>query len=452
MSGQIGAQETKTQRLAAILARPVAAADRARAAGALADWAGCAIAGAASPVGRILLARGAQDAGPCCLIGGGRADPAGAAFAHGGLGNILEMDDVDNRAVLHPGTTVIPAALAAGQGANATGRALLDAIVRGYEAVIRIGRAVGPGHYRFFHNTATCGPFGAAAAVASVLGLEASATASALGLAGTTAGGLWRTRHEPQSLAKQIHAARAARDGLESADLAQRGVCGPLAILEGEQGFFQALCPDATPDAVDADVDAPWAIHAVSFKFWPACRHVHAAIDAAQALRAEIGPDLACARGFVVETYPAAVTFCDKPDPRTSLEAKFSFQHAVAVMVRRGALELDDFEPAAIADPATAALRARVAVMASPDYGARYPLAYGSGVRATLADGRLVRRDVACASGDPGTFSGDLRLEAKLAMLMQAGGRAPRDGALILQATRALDGAADLRAFSEALG
>jgi 2-methylcitrate dehydratase PrpD len=127
------------------------------------------------------------------------ASALGAALGNGGLGNVLEMDDVDKRAVLHPGPVVVPAALAAAQDRGASGEAFLDAIVRGYEAVIRIGRAVGPGHYRYWHNTGTCGPFGSAAAAASLYGLSQEQTAWALGLAGTQASGLWQTRHEAAS-------------------------------------------------------------------------------------------------------------------------------------------------------------------------------------------------------------------------------------------------------------
>jgi len=168
----------------------------------------------------------------------------------------------------------------------------LDAIVIGYEATIRIGRAVGTGHYAFWHNTATCGPFGAAAAACHLL--EGSDLRSALGLAGTQAAGLWQTRHEPDSMAKQLHAGHAAHAGVLAAILSKQGFQGPRSILEGEQGFFAAMCPGADPEDVLVNPDSEWLLHETSLKPYPACRHAHPAIDAA--LKAELSD---CKQSFL---------------------------------------------------------------------------------------------------------------------------------------------------------
>src|SRR5690606_34955687 len=118
-----------------------------------------------------------------------------------------------------------------------------------------------------------------------------------------------------------------ARRGLQSARLAQAGLTGPRYILEGPQGFFAATCPGSEPQILVASPDAPWAIWDTSFKPWPACRHAHATIDAALALRNRID-DPKAIKSIEIETYADAVTFCDKPDPKTETEAKFSLQHS----------------------------------------------------------------------------------------------------------------------------
>ena len=180
---------TVTQSLADIVRRPIRDADRDRAATLLLDWTGCAVAGRAEPAGENIAAAFHNESGTCTRIGASSASPQMAALHNGCLGNVLEMDDVDKRAVLHAAPTVIPAALAMAEHVGASSQDFLDAIVVGYEATIRIGRAVGPGHYAFWHNTATCGPFGAAAAACHLL--EGSDLVSAFGLAGTQAAGLW---------------------------------------------------------------------------------------------------------------------------------------------------------------------------------------------------------------------------------------------------------------------
>ncbi|MEM9054220.1 MAG: MmgE/PrpD family protein [Pseudomonadota bacterium] len=399
MSGQF-VNPTLLQRLAYQLARPVDSGAQARAGLHVLDWMGCAIAGAVEPTGEIL-----KQAKP--------AGPSGEVFYWGGIGNILEMDDVDKRALLHPGPSIIPAAIVCAQEVGQTGSAMLAAIVRGYEATIRLGRAVGTGHYALWHSTGTCGPIGAAAACASLLKLDETQTAHALALALSQASGLWQTRHEPASMGKQLHTAHAARAGYEAARLAQAGFTGPLSILEGEQGFFTATCPGADPVDILAKYESDWLIHDVSFKPWPACRHAHAVIDAALALSKQTdmsGP-------IEVRTYGDALKFCDKPNPQTVIEAKFSLQHAVAVCVVRGKPKLEDFLPSAIENPALKAVRARVSVAEAEPYASAYPARFGGEV---LANG--VTAKAPDALGDPENPVSAQQIEDKAFMLMKAGG------------------------------
>ncbi len=426
MSGHLS---SITERLAELLARPVSAEDRARARLHLLDWVGCAVAGAReADVARVAALAAAEGQGSCRIVGGGPVGPQAAALANGPAGAILEMDDVDRRALLHPGPVVMPAALALAEHLGVTdGKALLDAIVRGYEAMIRIGRAAGPSHYRFFHPTGTLGGFGAAAAGASLMALDDERTAWALGLAGQQGAGLWRARHEPGSV-KALHDGRAAANGVASALLARDGFRGPLKVLEGEQGLFPAMAPDADPEAVLVPA-ADWLIHEISFKPHAACRHAHPAIDAALALRARLlslsahpresgDPGLQTIR---VETYRDSVLFCDKPHPTTPAEGKFSLQQSVAVALIYGDAGLDRFEPAALADPEIAALRARVSVAVADDLTAAYPARFGARLIAT-AGGVEHRIEALDALGDPENPMSPDAVRDKARALMAWGG------------------------------
>ena len=426
MSGQSPNRPTVTESLADRLAAPVSPGDRDRAAMCVLDWAGCAVAGAASPAGRAMRAAVGDEGGLQPVL------------YTGALGNVLEMDDVDKRALLHPGPVVIPAALAAAELAEADAAAFLNGVVRGYEAVIRIGRAVGPDHYRYWHNTGTCGPFGAAAAAASIFDLDAEKTVWALGLAGTQASGFWQVRHEPRSFAKQLHTARAAHAGLTAAQLAKHGFVGLRTILEGPQGFFAATCGDADPRrVVDFDAEAAWAIHDVSVKPWPACRHAHAAIDAALALR-EQGAASADVDKIVIRTYRDAVVFCDNPSPEDVLSAKFSLQHAVAVALARGAPSLADFEGAALTDDELVGLRARTAVVEDETFTERYPARFGTAVSVALKEGGARSVEISDALGDPENPAPRDMVLAKAKMLMAAGGMADQNADALIDAALAL--------------
>ena len=397
---------TLSQQLAARVSRPVNADDRARARILLLDWTACAVSGRAEPAGRKVALAFADSNGPCTRIGGAPASPSLAALHNGCLGNVLEMDDVDRQAVLHAAPTVVPAALAMAEFEGADMDALLDAIVVGYEATIRVGRAVGPGHYALFHNTATCGVFGAAAAACALL--AGSDLVSAFGLAGTQSAGLWQTRHEPDSDAKQLHAGHAAQVGVQSAMLSAQGFQGPREIFEGPQGFFAALCPGANPRDMLFEADR-WLLHETSLKPYPACRHAHPAIDAALMARDDSGP-------VVVETYADALTFCDRPDPEPEREAKFSLQHCVAWVLMHGEPPgLEDFGADAL--EATRNGRARVSVREGDEFTDGYPAHYGAAV---TVGGE--RRSVQDALGDPERPMSDAQVRAKAEMLLAHGG------------------------------
>ena len=394
---------TVTEHLATLCARSVLPADRERAAMLLLDWTGCAVGALLEPLGR--KAMGVEfGEGTCSRLGRAPGSDLAAVLHNGLLGNVLEMDDVDARAVLHPGPAVMPAVLAVAQSEGAGAEAVLDAIVRGYEATIRVGRAVGPSHYRFFHNTATCGVFGAAVAACDLIGSDPVA---AMGLAGTQAAGLWQTRHEADSDAKQVHAAHAASVGLTSARWAQAGLRGPRAILEGEQGFFAALAPEA--DAGDVLFGSEgWLIHETTIKPYPACRHAHAAIDAALELRESWSGE-----EIIVGTYADALKFCDRAEPGTPLEAKFSLQHVVALTLLKGVPRLEDFTEAAIGDAEVAELRARVRVEEDAGLSGSYPEHYGARVNG------VVVRD---AYGDPARPMSREAVVEKAFALMRWGG------------------------------
>ncbi|MGI9301698.1 MAG: MmgE/PrpD family protein [Gammaproteobacteria bacterium] len=292
-----------------IVAKPINDHDRERAALFVLDGVANALAGRNSPPGRILTAWAKRT--------GAGSDKG--AFLMGALMHILEVDDLHRASVVHPGCVVVPAAWTVARREGLSGLDFVTATLRGFEATCRVGMAVGPAHYRVWHNTGTCGPFGSAMAVASLLNLGSEAAISALGNAGTQSSGLWQFL-ETGAMSKHLHAGHAAQAGLLAADLATHGFTGPPAILEGDKGLFAGACPDADPDAVVRDPDAPWQLHASSIKPWPSCRHTHPAIDAAQELRAGLEPrDVERA---TVRVYQAAADVCDNPTPQEHIRGE----------------------------------------------------------------------------------------------------------------------------------
>ncbi|MCJ7782621.1 MAG: MmgE/PrpD family protein, partial [Desulfobacterales bacterium] len=166
-----------------------------------------------------------------------------AAFANAACAHALDMDDGHRYAALHPGTVIIPAAMAGAELSGASTKEFIAGVVTGYEIMIRIGMAINPSSLnRGFHLTGITGPFGAVAATARMMKLNREETIGALGLAGLQGSGVLQVNHDVEGAkVKPINPARAAMSGFLSCILAQKGAKGPLRIFEGEDGFFQAV-------------------------------------------------------------------------------------------------------------------------------------------------------------------------------------------------------------------
>jgi 2-methylcitrate dehydratase PrpD len=344
----------------------------------------------------------------------GRDDVDRSAFYLGGIAHILEMDDLHRGSVTHPGSVVIPAAWAYAQQQNIGGRHFLKAVLGGYEACTRIGMAVGKEHYRVWHNTATCGPFGSAMATAILAGLSPEQTIWALGNAGTQSAGLWEFLADG-AMSKHLHTARGAQAGLMAARLASEGFTGPIRILEGEKGFFKGLCPDPDPAAVLRDAAAPWQLVQTSIKPWPCCRHTHPTIDAALELHRQLNGRTI---GKIdVGTYRAAIDVCDRPDPSEPYGARFSLQHCAAIALQAGKVDAASFEEAG--RYAARALRPVVTLRVDGQVDAAYPESWGTVVTVETMDGQRLtaaRRD---CKGDPGNPVTDGELRSKALDLMR---------------------------------
>jgi len=420
MSGQITTKPSVLQILVDRLHQPVGAVSRERAALHLLDWLGQAKLGLRQPAAAGFIANLETNiAGQATAISGAHGDWWQVLQLNAALGNLLEMDDLHRSSILHPGPVIVPAAIAVAEKMGASGEALLTAIVRGYEATIRIGAALGTTHYRYFHNTSTCGTFGAAAAAASLLNLDRHQTAHALANAGSRTGGLWQMRHEACET-KSLHNVMAAQTGVQAALMAVHGVRGPLHLLDGPEGLFAAMSDGANADNVVADMDANWRIHEVSFKPWPACRHAHPVIDAALAVLNAV--DIETIEKISIETYKSALDFCNKPTPVTEHDAKFSLQHCAAVVFANahnlGNPTLADFQPAQLQLEPVVRLRKLVEVRENAEMSKQFPAHYQASITVTHGDGRVVTHLQHDAKGDPEVPLSTDEITAKARMLM----------------------------------
>jgi 2-methylcitrate dehydratase PrpD len=366
------------------------------------DWLGSALAGAAKPPVRMIdeLAREWGGSGQATLVTGGRSSVVNAALVNGAASHVVELDDIHKASIIHAATVVIPAALAAAEWLNRSGKELIAAVAVGYDVCFRVGEAVSPSHYRFWHNTATCGTFGAAAAAASLLRLDEEQIVHALGNAGTQAAGLWEFIVDG-AMSKQLHTGKAAMNGLLAALLAQKGFTGPSRILEGERGFFRAMAETVDESRITDRLGESFKITENSFKVHASCRHTHPAVDLALKLRRQTGIRPEEIRRIRVGGYRSVLAITDNPDPQTVYASKFSLQFCVALALVKGRAGLADFSEETLHDPAVRSLMERVELTLDPDVDAAYPERWGSSMEAETMEGEVLRLAADYPKGDP---------------------------------------------------
>ena len=383
------------------LARAIAAAAPFDDAGAIAaarrgvlDFLAAAFAGASDNGYRKLLAVITEGSrGDAAVIGHpGGVGALDAALLNGYAGHALDYDDVHSSVRGHPSSVLLPALFALAQTQRSTALELLAAYVVGVETMARLGLALGSRHYeQGFHNTATLGTLGAAAAASFLLRLDAAAIENALGLAATQSAGL---RLQFGSEAKPLHAGQAARAGLLAAQLAAQGLQGSPAALDGPTGFFAVFGAGAAqPQRVLEAWGAPWQIVApgLYFKPWPCCTATHYALHAALTLRTahRLTPDEI--DRIVVTFPPGGDTPLASRLPATGLEARFSVEYALAAALTDGAAGVATFADVPVrAELAALAARVTRRYDASAPRASTDPATRFSTVEITLRNGTSV--------------------------------------------------------------
>jgi 2-methylcitrate dehydratase PrpD len=211
-------------------------------------------------------------------------DARTTALINGTAAHTVEVDDIYRDGIYHPGAPTIAAAHALG----ADKPNFLRAIIVGYEISTRIGATMGRAHYKYWHNTGTIGCFGACAAAAEALNLNASQFAHALATVTTFAAALQQA-FRMDSMSKPLHAGRAAEAGVTAALAAREGVIGSLDVIEGDAGFGRAMGDGPDWEKALKGLGTDFHITRMTFKNHACCGHTFAAIAGALALKQRMG-------------------------------------------------------------------------------------------------------------------------------------------------------------------
>lgn len=386
----------------------------------LIDWLGVAIAGAREEPARLLRTALEKASGV-----DPRRSPFFTALMLGTASHALDYDDTDYINLIHVSSTLFPALFAL-DGQNASGSALLKAVVAGFEAEDRIGVYLGRRlTAQGWHVSGVIGHFGSALATGLLLSLPADRLRHAMAISGTAASGLIAAFG---TMSKPLQLGRSAADGLMAALLAREAFTGPEILLDGDPGFGRPFVGEAIRDwsRIEAEWGRPYAILANSFKPHASCMITHPIIDAAVVLREMMRRENRSAADIaevVCEVTPLAPKVAGYRQPKTGLEGKFSVAYCCVSGLLAGRATPDRFADAVMGSGEVWALLPKVTVTPREAVGEQQAI-----VSVRFADGQTRRHETRMAKGNPENPLSDVELEGKFLALTEPvlGGDAKR--------------------------
>lgn len=421
----------------------------------LLDALGCGLFGSRQDAGRIVshnvLADRSQ--GECTLLGSDASvAPAQAALANGTTVHAFEVDDLIASALVHPGTVIVPAALAAAEHVDAGAETLLRGIVIGYEAMARIGLALGtePSH-RGFHKTSVAGPVAAAIAAGVVMGLSQAEIVNAVGLACSSASGIKSyAGGSGGAMVKGMHGGRSAEAGVRMAMLAREGFDAPRAAIDGRYGLLEVFSgKSAQPSHLWSGLGERWAIDETWIKVFPVCGWIQGVMQLLLDLRGGEAIPFERVKRVTVGTAKFAVKNNANPRPADPGEAQYSIPYCVSVGLASDPRDPAQFERAAFTDAQRLALAERVALEVDAASEAVFPKQFGTRIRIELEGGETREASTLDPKGtpaDPCTYGEVVDKLSRLAAFSRTG-----DADTIVRIVESIDSNTRTRELSRAL-
>jgi 2-methylcitrate dehydratase PrpD len=312
-----------------------------------------------------------------------------ACLANGASAHAFELDALCEPSVgIHPGAALCVPGLAPSQGRKGSGRALLSAVVAGYEVLYRIGHAANQSIEKVgFHSPGVIGAFGTAIVIGRLFDIGPEKMAHALGIAGSLGSGLMEFS-KTGGMVKRLHLGRSAESGFTAAVLARDGYTGPAGVLEGKYGFLNTFCRDAEPARLTKDLGKTWHVMKTKLKRY-SCHAtaqvpVTLALDLAQKHKLS-GDDVA---GIVIAASEKTVSHHAINEPQDMTMAQYSTPFCVALALYLDPMDPRSFSEKSLADPKIRALAKGAKVELHK--GAAGPVAQDCSVTLKLKNGKEV--------------------------------------------------------------
>jgi 2-methylcitrate dehydratase PrpD len=348
--------------------------------------------------------------GKSAVIGSSKkTSPRFAAFVNGVSIHADDFDDTQLAVakdrvyglLVHPTVPVLPALIALAEGRAISGKEFMLAYHLGVEVECKIAEAISPRHYQDgFHSTGTCGPFGSAAACAKLFRFDATKIRNAFGLAASQSGGL---RENFGTMTKPFQAGHAAESGVVSAELVALGWTAAEQILEAERGFFHASGGTFDPAAIVDRLGKPWtfASPGISLKPYPSGSLSHPAMTELARLIEVNKLQAAQVEKLDVGANHQMTTTLLHHRPKTGLEAKFSMEFCMAILLLRGKVGLGEFSDKVVQGADVQEMIGRINFYVDPEAESAGYDKMTSLLKIHLKDGRVITGRADFAKGSP---------------------------------------------------
>lgn len=380
------------------------------------DWFATTLPGCVLPPATLMAEALAACRGPgnaICYVDGQPASARHAALLNACASHTVEFDDIFKDGGYHPGSPTVSAALAVAQDSHKSLECLHRAIIAGYEVGCRISLAIQPSHYSYWHTTSTVGTIGAAVATAMLLGADAQRIAHAIALSSSFAGGHQQNLQD-DGMAKALHPGHAADAGILAGMAAANGVTASLDSLHGDKGFAAATSVSSGDWLTALEGIGDWTpIMRMTVKNHGCCGHIFPALDGLRLMQARDGFAADDIESIHVAGYGATYQMCNRANPKSAQEARFSLQYCMAAQSVLGGVRLAAFSPDALALPGIQALMQKVTVSQDATLAAAYPKKRMAKLFVSLKDGRDIHHFQETRKGDPEDPLSDQELIAK---------------------------------------
>lgn len=351
------------------------------------------------------------------LVSGKKMPAMWAGFANGLLCHGIDFDDTHKGALTHTGAPVVAACLAVSEAVGATGEEFITAVVIAYEISVRVGMAVMPSHYKYWHSTATNCTFGIAAATAKLYGCDTDGIVAALGLAGTSASGLMAYLTFGD-FTKSFNPAKTVQNGIMCGAAASVGATAAERMLEDERGYCYAYSPNGPKlEKLDQELGKVYEIIGNVPKFYPCLTASHAPIEAVLTIMRENHLQKSDVANITEHTYETVTTHFSNKNPDTDMGARLSVPYCMAVAAVTGKVDMESFEEETLFNPEVREMLEHVETVADPELSPLYPEKFPAVVTIHTVDGRSFTKGVFYPKGDLNNPYTDEELQEKFVRL-----------------------------------